>query len=432
MSDGLDPRRCAARAYDQVLTHRRTLEGALNADHSYRRMEARDRGFARAITATALRRKGQIESVLATYLSKPLDETAEWAQALLATGTAQLLWLETPAHAVVSTAVELAQEQTDTRRLKGMINAVLRRVAEGGPDIVKRSAQQINLPDWIRQSWRRAYGPAHLGRIADAVLKPPPLDITVKNPAETEKWAEALNARILPTGTLRCDEIGDVTALPGFEEGAWWVQDAAAALPARLINVDGRERIVDLCAAPGGKTMQLAAAGALVTAIDLSESRLERVNENLARTGLEARVIATDGRGWTPKRPVDAVLLDAPCTATGTLRRHPETVWLKEYYDVPKMQELQLALVKSAVKMLRPGGRLVVCTCSLQPEEGEDLAAIIAKTHKDLIDDPILPEEVPGLESTLTRSGHFRSTPAIWMKTGGLDGFFIARYRKRD
>lgn len=431
MTDGLDPRRCAAHAYHQVLNKHRTLEGALNADRAYGTMEARDRAFARAIAAVTLRRKGQTEAVLNAFLSKPLAETAPGAQSILMTGAAQLLWMDAAPHAVVSTSVALAQERTETRKLKGLVNAVLRKVANQGAAEVKRTAAQLNLPGWVRNSWRKAYGPAGIGRIAEAVLKPPPLDITVRDPAERERWAKALGARVLPTGTLRRDDIGDVTALPGFDEGAWWVQDAAAAIPATLLNAGPDQHVVDLCAAPGGKTMQLAATGARVTAIDNSETRLERVGENLARTRLEAKLIATDGRGWTPKRPVDAVLLDAPCTATGTLRRHPETVWLKQAADTAKMQDLQFALVKSAAKMLKPGGRLIVCTCSLQPEEGEKLAERITRHQRDLVADPIASDEVPGLADAL-KDGHFRSTPALWPQEGGLDGFFIARYRKRD
>jgi 16S rRNA (cytosine967-C5)-methyltransferase len=430
MSNGLEPRRIAARVFTEVVKRQWTVESALEAAPGYNEMEARDRAFARAMTATALRRVGQTEAVLNSFLSKPLNETSTSAQAILMIGATQLLWMGVPAHAVVSSAVDLAAERADARKLKGLINAVLRKVANEGMAIANNTPPQDNLPEWLRSSWRKAYGPGRLSRMTDVILKPPPLDITLKDPAQTEYWAEQLEARILPTGSLRRDGIGDVTALPGFDEGAWWAQDVAAAIPARLLNVQPKERVVDLCAAPGGKTMQLAAAGALVTAIDSSATRLKRVTQNLTRTGLDARIIATDGRGWTPKRPVDAVLLDAPCTATGTLRRHPEAAWIKRPSDVFKMRDIQMALVKSAEKMMRPGGRLVVCTCSLQPEEGEYLAMEIARHYKSLTPFPVDESEVPGLSKAISPEGFLRLTPANWSDHGGMDGFFIARFTK--
>jgi 16S rRNA (cytosine967-C5)-methyltransferase len=430
MSTGLEPRRIAARVFTEVMKRQWTIESALEAAPGYNGMEARDRAFARAMTATAIRRVGQTETVLNSFLSKPLNETSTSAQAILMIGATQLLWMDVPAHAVVSSAVDLAAERPDARKLKGLINAVLRKVANQGSAIATTAPPQENLPEWLRTSWRKAYGPGRLSRMSDVVLKSPPLDLTLKDPSQAELWAERLDARILPTGSLRRDVIGDITALPGFEEGAWWAQDVAAAIPARLLNIQPKERVVDLCAAPGGKTMQLAAAGGLVTAIDSSATRLKRVSQNLARTGLDARIIATDGRGWTPKRPVDAVLLDAPCTATGTLRRHPEAAWIKRPADVYKMRDIQLALVKSAEKMLRPGGRLVVCTCSLQPEEGEFLAIEIARQYKNLQPSPVDESEVPGLSKAITTDGFLRLTPANWSDHGGMDGFFIARFTK--
>jgi len=432
MNDGLNPRRAAARAYIEIMKHHRTLESALEAAPGFKQMEARDRAFAWAITAASLRRAGQTDAVLANFLSKPLAETSNMAQALLMTGATQLLWMGVPAHAVVSSTVNLAGETTETQRLKGLINAVLRKTASEGAGLASKTAPQSNLPDWMRATWRKAYGPGQLSRIADAHLKTPPLDITVKNPKEREKWASELDARILPNGTLRRDEVGDITVLPGFAEGAWWAQDAAAAIPATLIKAKKGDHVVDLCAAPGGKTMQLASTGARVTAIDISTKRLERVQQNLDRTGLEAKIRATDARGWTPKRLVDAVLLDAPCTATGTLRRHPEAAWIKKASDMKGLRELQKALIKSAVKMLKPEGKLVLCTCSLQPEEGEELARNIRLHNADLEVSPITHGEVPGLAEAITPDGHLRLTPALWKEHGGMDGFFIARFVKRN
>lgn len=428
MSDGLAARRIAARAFTQVLKQKRPLEIVLAEQPGHGDMPGPDRAFARAIAATSLRRFGQAEAVLDTFLSKPLAETSPGARALLVTGAAQMLWLDTPPHAAVSAAVELAGERADSRKLKGLINAVLRKVAKDGPARLARTTPRDNLPAWMRDSWRAAYGPARLGRIADALTRTPPLDLTLRDPAETQVWAKRLDARILPSGSLRREQIGDVTRLPGFETGAWWAQDAAAALPARLLDARKGEHVVDLCAAPGGKTLQLAATGARVTAIDISDKRLDRLRENLDRCGFQARVVATDGRGWTPKRPVDAVLLDAPCTATGTLRRHPEAAWIKQESDVEALRDIQLSLARSAVKMLKPGGRLIVCTCSLQREEGEELAQKILRDNKRLKPAPFSPEQAPGLEEALNDAGQIRTTPALWSELGGVDGFFIAGF----
>ena len=430
MSDGLDARRIAVRALSFVVKRHRPLDAALQGNRDYAGLPAADRAFARALCATSLRRLGQAETVLNTYLSKPLAETSDEARWILVTGAVQLIWLDTPAHAAVSTAVQLAGERAESRKLKGLINAVLRKVAADGKTVAARTTARDNLPDWLKSSWRRAYGPARLGRIAETLMAAPPLDLTLRDPASIDEWAERLQARVMPNGSLRLETVGDVTALEGFDEGAWWAQDAAASLPAQILAAQPGEHVVDVCAAPGGKTLQLAATGARVTAIDNSDSRLDRLRENLDRTGLNAKIIVTDGRGWTPKNPVDAVLLDAPCSATGTLRRHPEAAWIKRESDITKLQSLQLALVKSAEKMLKPGGRLILCTCSLQPEEGEQLAATVLKQFKSLTTDPVDAEQIPGLETAITGEGWVRTTPADWTDQGGLDGFFIARFRK--
>ncbi|MFT6462821.1 MAG: 16S rRNA (cytosine967-C5)-methyltransferase [Maricaulis maris] len=431
MSDGLAPRRAAALAYMAVMKQRRTLEAALEHTPEFAAMSDRDRAFARAITATTFRRLGQTRTVLNGLLSRPLHETSEGAQALLITGATQLLWMDGAPHAVVSSTVELADARSDARKLKGLINAVLRRVDREGRERLKPTLPRDNLPDWLRDSWRAAYGPGTLSRMANAITVAPPLDLTVKDPDTREHWARALDATILPNGSLRRDTVGDVRALPGYREGAWWAQDAAAAIPATLLTLGPGSSVIDLCAAPGGKTMQLAATGADVTALDLSEKRLERVRENLGRTGLSATLVAGDALTYKPAQPVDAVLLDAPCTATGTLRRHPEAAWIKRADDTGRMARLQGEMIKAAAGMLKPGGQLVLCTCSLQPEEGEALAGRVAGRHRQLKESPIQPDELAGVESALTPAGWVRLTPALWAEQGGMDGFFIARFTKR-
>lgn len=430
MSDGLDPRRVAARAYSLVLKQHKTIESALDRDPGFAAMSDRDRGFARAIVSTTFRRLGQTRLVLNKFLARPIEENAAPIQAILLTGAAQLLWMGVPPHAAVSSAVSLADEDVKSRRLKGLVNAVLRKVDREGAAMAAATAPQENLPEWLTQSWRTAYGPGQLSKIANALLETPPLDLTVKIPSEREHWAAELGATILPNGTLRRASTTDLTTLPGFATGAWWAQDAAASLPAQLLRVKPGETIVDLCAAPGGKTMQLAAMGAKVIAVDASEQRMKRVTENLQRTGLEAELIVDDGRTWRPDHRVDAVLLDAPCTATGTLRRHPEGAWIKRPEDVAKLQSLQFELIKSAIRMIKPGGRLIICTCSLQPQEGEALANTISN-YEALAPFAITRTELTDLAESVTKGGFMRLTPAVWRSHGGMDGFFIARFSKR-
>ena len=431
MTDGLAPRRAAAHAFTAVIKQKRMLETALDHAPGFAEMSVRDRAFARAIAAVTFRRLGQTRTVLDKFLSRPLSETSDGAQAILVTGAAQMLWLDSPAHAVVSSAVSLAAERQDSHRLKGLINAVLRKVDREGREVLKGTVPRDNLPDWLRESWRAAYGPGGLSGIVNAMMATPPLDLTLKNPAERDKWAEALDARVLANGSLRLNSVGDVRALAGFREGAWWAQDAAASMPAMLLGAQPGESVIDMCAAPGGKTLQLAARGARVTAVDTSEARLKRLHENLSRTGLSAEIEIADGRRFKPAERPDAVLLDAPCTATGTLRRHPEATVIKRPSDIGKLAKLQRELAGSAVRMLKPGGRLVVCTCSLQPEEGEEFAADLLKAHRELKTVPIRSEECPEMDRGLSQQGWLRLTPAMWSGLGGIDGFFIARFQKQ-
>lgn len=330
-----------------------------------------DRGFCRLLLLTTLRRLGQIDAILAMFLRKPIPMKNRMAQQALRLGAAQLLFLNTPPHAAVNETVALAG-QLRLKPLQGMLNAVLRRVAAEGPGL--RDAQdavRLNMPDWLWESWAAQYGEAQTRIMAALHLEPPPLDITLKNPAEAAAWAEKLNARPLPDGSLRLHEVGDVTRLAGYAEGAWWVQDAAAALPARMLgDVRGR-RILDCCAAPGGKTVQLAAAGARVTAIDSSEKRLVRLRENLARLELtqQVEVICDDLVNWSPKEPYDGILLDAPCSATGTIRRHPDILHIRQPEEVRELAGIQRKMLARAREWVKPGGRIVYCVCSLQPEE---------------------------------------------------------------
>lgn len=407
-----------------VLRQSMPLDDVLDAHAALAGLEPRDRAFARLLVATVLRRLGQIDALIESCLDKPgLPKAA--VQDILRLGTAQILFLETPAHAAVDTTVALAAAR-GAPHYKGLVNAVMRRLARDGAAMAAaQDAGRLNTPDWLWLSWRQAYGTARTRAMVEAHLGEAPLDLTVK--ADPPGWAARLEARVLPTGTLRRAAGGSVTELPGFSEGAWWVQDMAAALPARLFGDVGGRLVYDLCSAPGGKTAQLAAGGARVVAIDRSARRLERVSENLARLSLVADTVTADAATWTPAGPADAVLLDAPCTATGAIRRHPDVQRLKTAGDVTALAKAQGRLLAHAVDLVRPGGTLVYCTCSLQPEEGEAQIDRLLARDTRVKRQPVAPEEVGGLAELVNERGEVRSLPGMLPDLGGIDGFFIAR-----
>ena len=389
-------------------------------------LEPRDRGFAQQIIMTALKRLGQIDHVLAQFANRtPRDG---FAHALLRTGAAQLLFLGTAPHAVVGSAVELAGGDRGVRGFKGMINAVLRRVSERAGELAEAAPASLNAPGWLREGWIKAYGAEMTDQIMAAHLSEAPLDLNVKADAET--WAEQLDAELTATGSLRLAKAGPVAELPGFGAGAWWVQDAAAALPAKLLGDVQGLNIADLCAAPGGKTLQLAAGGGRVTAVDASQERLDLLRGNLARTGLAAEIVCADAKSWAPGPAFDAVLLDAPCSATGTLRRHPEIAWARQRSDVDTLARVQAVLLANAFRAVRPGGRLVYAVCSLQPKEGEAMVRAFLKSEAGASLSPVTAEEVGGLDDAVTKEGFLRTLPAFWPERGGMDGFFAARIEK--
>jgi 16S rRNA (cytosine967-C5)-methyltransferase len=390
------------------------------------RLAARDRAFARLLITTTLRRLGQIDDVLRAFVARP--PASPRAQNLLRLGVAQLLFLDTPPHAAVGETVALARGRDSFAR--GLANAVLRRVASDGPTLVARQdAPRLNAPDWLWRSWHNAYGEQRARAIAEAHLAEPPLDLTFR--AEPERWAERLGAEHLYASTLRRPAGGAIEDLPGYGEGAFWVQDAAAALPALLLgDIQGR-KVIDLCAAPGGKSAQLAAAGAQATLVELSEKRAERLRANLERLRLEAEVVIADALSWRPSVPVSHVLLDAPCTATGTIRRHPDIPRHKTPDDVVRMAELQERMLAAATEMLEPGGMIVYASCSLQPEEGPLVIERMLARGLPLERLPVERSEMHGLPVDLTPQGEVRTLPSHLSERGGLDGFFVARLRRR-
>ncbi|HEY8612013.1 MAG TPA: transcription antitermination factor NusB [Roseomonas sp.] len=410
----INPTRSAAFALvSAVLERRRALDEAL--DTLPARLQPRDRAAAHRIAAAVLRRLGSIDAVLEPYLRR---EPSPPALQALRIGAAELLLLGTPPHAAVATAVALAPKP-----FAGLVNAVLRKVATEGPAALEGlDAARLDTPAWLWSAWHAAYGPK-VRAIAEAHTRPAPLDLSLATGATAPEGAE-----ILPNGTARLAPGTRITELPGFAEGGFWAQDAAASLPARLLAPRPGERVADLCAAPGGKTAQLVGMGAAVTAVEKEAHRANRLRENLARLKMEAEVVVADAIPWAAghRGGFDAVLLDAPCTATGTIRRHPEVPHLRRPRDVPKLAATQAALIEAAAGLVAPGGRLVIATCSLQPEEGE--AHLARATSLGLRPDPVRAEEVPGLEGAITPEGALRTRPDFWAEKGGMDGFFVARF----
>jgi 16S rRNA (cytosine967-C5)-methyltransferase len=392
-----------------VLERHRPLEEALDALPA---QDLRDRAAAHRLAASVLRRMGTLDAVLEPYLRK---EPPEPVRNILRIGAAGLLLLEAPVHAAVATAVSLAKRR-GLAPFAGLINAVLRKVATGGADaMADLDPPRLDTPGWLWTAW----GPSARA-IATAHQSEAPLDLTLKPGIETPAGGERL-----PTGSVRFPPGTRVTEVPGFEAGDLWVQDAAAALPARLLAVRPGERVADLCAAPGGKTAQLAAAGAVVTALERDATRIERLTDNLRRWHLHADVINADATEWSPPELFDAVLLDAPCSATGTIRRHPDVARIKRLRDVQTVTQAQDKLLQAAAAMLRPGGRLIYAVCSLQPEEGAARLAASRLRH-----DPFRPEELAALPEALTKEGYLRTHPGMWASRGGMDGFFAARLIK--
>jgi 16S rRNA (cytosine967-C5)-methyltransferase len=405
----------------------RTLDDALGDTASFVRLTGPDRGFARAIATATLRRLGGIDAVLAQLMTRPLEAQAGIARAILRTGAAQLLVLGVAAHAAVSEAVTLANAAPRARPFAGLINAVLRKVAADGGQRLAALPPGTDLPPWLYSRWQLAYGPEVAAAIANSLRAEPPLDLSPRSDAAA--LAAAVGGQVLPNQTVRLRDGATITELDGFSEGTFWVQDAAARLPVALLGPQPGQRIYDLCAAPGGKTLQLAAAGAQVTAVDQNDQRLGRLSENLARTGLPADIVCADARSWQPLELAEAVLLDAPCSATGTLRRHPDVAWLRRPEDLATLTTLQASLITQAAKLVQPGGVLVYAVCSLEPEEGPAIVATLLAAGGWNIEPAgvLLPQEWAAL---VAADGTLRSLPCYLPDLGGLDGFYAARLRR--
>ncbi|MFO0295010.1 MAG: RsmB/NOP family class I SAM-dependent RNA methyltransferase [Rhodospirillales bacterium] len=421
---GFPARQAAHDMLGAVLRHRATLDEASERCALLSTLPARDRAFARLIVATTLRRLGQIDAVLARLMARELPPRAAAARDALRIGAAQLLFLASPPHAAVGTAVALVAGRLAVYR--GVVNAVLRRVAAEGEALLRDTDPLDNLPAWLRESWTTAHGAPAARAIAAAIAADPPLDLSTRA-GEEAAWAERLSATLLATGSLRRVGGGAPADLPGYAEGAWWVQDAAATLPARLLGDMRGRTVIDLCAAPGGKTAQLAAAGAQVVAVERSAPRMERLRENLARLRLTADTVLADAATWRPAAPAPGVLLDAPCSATGTARRNPDMPHLRRPEDVVRAVAAQARLLDAAAEMTAPGGTLVYCVCSLQPEEGPDQIAAFLGRRGDFARQPVAAAEIGGLADCIDAAGDLRTLPCHLAEAGGMDGFHAAR-----
>ncbi len=430
---GLEVREIAARVLGDVLGKRGNLDDAMLragaiGDARPDPQSPRDRAFVRAILATALRRKGQIEVAISHFIASPLPAERGALDEIMLVAGAQLLFLDTPPHAVINIAVAQTRRHAATRRFAKLANAVLRRVSENRSAIIaSQDAPRLNTPAWLWDRWAKAYGADTARQIATQHLAEPVLDLSV--PEDAAGWAERLGGELIAPGTVRLEHKGRIEDIEGYHAGAWWVQDVAATLPARLLGDVRARRVADLCAAPGGKTAQLAAAGADVVAVDQSPGRLGRVRENLARLRLSAELVQADATSWMPATPHDAILLDAPCTATGTIRRHPDIAHVKRAEDVAELAGLQARLLDHAVALLRPGARLVYCTCSLEPEEGPQQIERILSANPTLRAVPIMAEEVNGNSHWIVGQGWLRTLPH-YLAPHGMDGFFVARLEK--
>lgn len=433
---GYGAREAAVATLGSILHHGRPLDDAFDAATARAGpLEARDRALARLIVMTVLRRKGELEAVISSFLEKPLSADSGHLWPILLSASAQLLMLDTPPHAAISLAVDQCRDDPKARRFDRLTNAVLRRVATTGRDVLAGvEAVTVNIPRGLLARWSETYGENLARGIATASLTEAPLDLSIKSDAEA--WAERLGGLLLPTGSVRLRRAGAgrIEDLPGYADGAWWVQDAAAALPARLLGAVAGRQVADLCAAPGGKTAELAAAGATVTAIDQSPTRLVRLKANLARLKLDADVVEADVLTWEPGRTFDAVLLDAPCSSTGTIRRHPDILHFRRKDDTAQRVSLQRRLLDKAARLVVGGGLLVYCTCSLEPEEGEAQIARFLAANSDFARVPISPGEAGIDGAWITPEGDLRTFPCHLAgaepELSGLDGFFAARLKK--
>ncbi|MGO4623314.1 RsmB/NOP family class I SAM-dependent RNA methyltransferase [Ensifer sp. 2YAB10] len=434
---GLRARQAAAKILAAVIDRKTSLDGMLDNEHgnpAYRELNEPDRALVRAILNSALRHLPRIQAAINSLLQTPLPEGARALEHVLAVAAAQILYLDVPDHSAVDLAVEQAQGDPRNRRFANLVNAILRRLSREKDAILESVRDLPAMPDWFFERLVARYGAEPAQQIAEAQLTPAAIDLSVKS--EPAGWAERLGGTVLPTGSVRLGAFsGSIPSLAGFDEGTWWVQDAAASIPARLFGDLAGKRVVDLCAAPGGKTAQLILAGAEVTALDQSGSRLRRLRGNLKRLGLEAETKEVNMADFQPETLFDAALLDAPCSSTGTTRRHPDVLWTKGPEDIAKLAALQERLLRHALTVVKPGGIVVFSNCSLDPLEGEEVVERVVGSGAAYERIAISAADWPGLEDAITPLGEMRTTPAMLPLdapfASGLDGFYAAVIRRK-
>lgn len=429
MNQSKDSRELAFLILKKVLDDGSTLENALERFSGD--VAPKDRGFIRHLVATTLRRLGQLDRIINHCTKTKLGNTQMAIRHVLRLGICQLLFAEVPAYAAVDTSVNLVERRVIRKLhyLKNTVNAILRKVDRDRDELLKKFGNsRLNIPDWMLGRWDAHYGPAVVKKVISEVLCEAPLDISLNAGEDVTHWATELGGGALPTGGLRLNSAGNIPDLPGYNEGAWWVQDLAAQLPVHLLGGKEGDQVLDLCAAPGGKTLQSAAKGSLVTAVDISDKRLQRLSKNLERVSLKADIVTADVIEFNPKRQWRYILLDAPCTSTGTIRRHPEILWSRRQEKIKELSILQSKMLDRAVELLEPGGTMIYCVCSLEAEEGSDQINALLKRHSTLKRKEINKKEMLMLESAILETGDVQTLPYYFH--GGMDGFFISRLTK--
>lgn len=437
---GWQSRLAAAELLHHTLDGNTDLETAFEKSHAFKRLDGADRGFARAIAGAGLRGVGRIDYALGGMLDRPMQQIEPEVRAFLRAGAAQLWMMGVAEHAAVSATVEAVRHWREASRGGGLVNAVLRRASREG-DAFRAAPVTSVWPDWLAAKLKSALGAGRADAMAELQLEEPQTDLTLKSGENPQAWADRLGEGVqaLPNGSVRVGA-GRIEDLSGYAEGVWWVQDAAASLAARLLGDVAGKAVADLCAAPGGKALQLAAAGARLWAVEISHQRVERLRENVARAGLVMEVVEADARVWRPAEKLDAVLLDAPCSALGVLRRHPEGAWRREPKDMARFPAIQRALVEAAGEMLKPGGRLVYCVCTPTPEEGREvIEAALATGGWRRVN--ISASEIPGFVYALTDDGDVITAPPLRNADASLvskndaepiksDVFYVARLER--
>ena len=422
MNSGEPARAAALSLLSDVLRKRRPLDALLD---SLKSLPPRDAGFARALVSGVLRHFGELEAVISQFVPKPLPpHKAGPAMEILLLGAAELLILKSAPHAAVDGANRLAADDKKAVHFKPLINAVLRRMTREGESVrAGLDGARLNTPDWLWQRWSAQYGEDVARAIALAHQSEAPLDITLKHSADAMPESVSLFG-----SSRRVSQPGRIEEMPGFADGGWWVQDVAATLPVLMLGDVAGKKVIDLCAAPGGKTMQLASLGADVTAVELDAARLARVAENLARTKLNATLAAADARDFDGRAPF--VLIDAPCTATGTIRRHPDLPWIKQPGDVMARAPLAYEILEAGAAMVEAGGLLVFAVCSLEREEGEEQIEAFLAAHSEFARAPLAAGELFGHSEWITPDGDLKTLPCHLSDQGGMDGFYAARLRR--